>query len=429
MVLTQNVFPMFDPFLIAKEDLEFDLDSKTKKSVAAVTTVEASYDLFDNIIKPNLQLLGGNSVIDMLKVINPHYTSLLNTMSTPGPQNRPSFSGVDESNFIKSTKIDEEIISEGIGKCLNIKSNFRTLNTKFIILCCLLIFLHNHRKTMIKTLNVAEFLTKYLGLRLYKTAFSTFWPQYPPNASIMTATIDSMDSNRFNIKKYKSIHGAVEYISVSHFENFKLLLDDSSDKNIIYYVLNLRNRIHLMVKGIANAYYENEEKGNSTGTTTVQGEDDEGDTYMNDVDNVSALITKKSRKIFLSFINDTVANPEILRVACAVTKISVSKMQITINQMLENKEPILEDVIVQMLSHWYTSGGDDIKSKKFIAEMTKVYSVSNSSNVYILKVKELLEKILEKYSATFLKSNNAQTRSYLKKTLWYYIVIYTVDVA
>jgi len=428
MYTNKNLIPNFESIIgmSLSSALSFEADSgdltNDGKSDASI--------LFDTIIKPHMSVLNNDNTLKLMKSIIPHHGELAALMSTPGPQKKPRFTAVDEDNFIKASGISSDTVAKGIGQCCQIKSNFLTLNNRFMILIVLLIAYHYKKKTVIKDINVGEFLTIYLGLRLYKNTYGQFFKHYEPNADVMAATIDGLDSNRFLIKKFKSIYKTIEYISKTHYnENFTGKIEKPTDDNVLYYFQNLYNRIHLMMKGIANAYYENHKKGVKTGTATTQSDDEEGESYMNNVENVSSLITSMSRKIFLKFISDTVANPAFLKVACDVTGMSTSKMLMTVNKMLEGKEPLVENLIVKMLTHFFTSGGQTIQSAKFINEMIKAYKVSNTSSDLIKEIKDILDKIMKKYSKTYLQTSNVSTLSKLKFTLYIYIILYIVDVA
>jgi len=406
----------------------FGLEADNGGIVIEGDKTSTTTDLYDSILKPYLSVLNNDNTLKLIKTILPHHGELTAALSTPGPQNRPKFTVQHENVFIEASGISGDAIVNGISKCFQIKKNFLTLSNNFIILIVLLISYHYKKKTVVKNIDVAEFLTLYLGMRIYKTVFGQFWPHYLPNQEVMAATIEGLDSNRFLIKKYKSVYKVIEYISKTHYsENFTDKLDKPLDRNIIYYFQNLYNRIHLMMKGIANAYYENHDKGIKTGSTTIQSEDGEGDTYLNDNESVSSLITSLSRKIFLKFMSDTVANPKFLKIACAATGMSASKMQMTVNSMLAAKESLIEEIVVKMLTVFFTNGGKEVKSAKFISTMVEVYSVSNTANDIIKEVKDLLDKIMKKYSKVYLQTANVNTQSRLKKTLFLYIVLYIVD--
>ena len=56
------------------------------------------------------------------------------------------------------------------------------------------------------------------------------------------------------------------------------------------------------------------------GTDVLLNETDDGETYLNEVENVSSLIIINSRKIYMSFISDNICNPKILHSVCKNTK-------------------------------------------------------------------------------------------------------------
>lgn len=396
-------------------------DRIKRKKLQGTTT------LVDMIINRNEKIIDKN-VPKVINEMKKHIDELSSVLSTPGPENRPRFTRVHEENFIQSTGIRLNIITNAIKKCKMIDDNHLTRNNEFYILISLLISYHYRNNTEYKKVSVGRLLNLYLALRIYKTSFSLFFPYYVPNPEVMAATIERLNSNRFNIKKHKTVFNTIVYIADSHYENFQDIMQDPIDDNTLYYIQNLYNRIKLMMKTIANLYMENHKKGVREGISNLQSENDEGETYLNEVENISTLVSINSKKIYLSFVSDSVANPKILHAVCKKTKVSFSKMTITINKMIESRDPLLEMLIVKMLSHYYVSGGSVIKSTRFINAMVEAYSVSNTSDETIIAIKDLLDALMKKYSKTYLETNNVGSISCLKKTLLLYITLYSIDV-
>lgn len=400
---------------------------KTSRDINERKNLANTMTLRDGIIKGHEKDIDSHTN-QLLRVISPHITEMSSLMSTPGPEKRISFTKVHETTFIDNSSIHLSDIEKAITDCKIISKNFVTYSNPFYILISNLIGYHHRKHTVTGKVEVAKLLTLYLALRIYKAAFGAFYPNFVPNPEVMSATIEGLNSNRFNVKKYKTMFNTVVYISESHYENFADILDNPIDDNVIYYISNLYSRIKLMMRLITQMYYENHKKGIRQGTETLQSEGEDGETYLNEVENVSTLVAINSRKIYLSFVSDTVANPKILRNVCSITKVSFSKFTITIGKILDAREPMVETLLVKMLSYFYSSGGKSIKSPQFINMMVDVYKVSNSADQLILEIKETLDQIMKKYSAEYLKSSHAGMISAMKKTIHLYLTLYAVDV-
>jgi len=395
---------------------------ENRKNLQKTTT------LVDNIVKKDMGVILTKNIPKMLRLMKTHIGTLAASMSTAGPEKRPVFTKADEEKFIESTGIPFRDVTKAIQRCKLIKNNFITLNNEFYILTSVLTSYCYRNKVVYKDIELGKVLNLYIALRIYKTAFSSFFNRYPPNREVMDATLERLENNRFNIKKYKTIYNTIEYIANSHYDNFKDILENPIDDNITYYIINIFNRIKLMMKTISNLYYENHEKGIKQGTDMLESETDDGETYLNDVENISTLVTINARKIYTNFVSDSVCNPKILRTACNITKISQSKMVITVNSMISSRDQLIETLIIKILSYYYSNGGKQIKSSRFLNEMKDVYAVSNTANKLIMEIKEILSEILKKYSKTFLETNNISTLSNLKKTLFYYMIMYICHV-
>ena len=385
--------------------------------------------LRDNILKGNDKIIEEHTQ-NIIKVISPHISDISALMATPGPEKRISFTKVNEMDFINASGIPIESVNSGINNCKLISKTFLTYSNPFYILLSSLISYHYRNKTMNGTIEVAKLYTLYLSLRIYKVAFGTFFPNYVPNPETMAYTIENLESNRFNVKKYKTIFKTIIYISDTHYDNFKDILANPIDDNILYYISNLYGRIKQMMRLISNKYYENHEKGLKQGTDTLYSKGDEdSDDYLNNVENISSLITVNSRKIYYSFISDSVPNALILKNVCEQTGMSFSKMMITMSKVIDSKEPMIEELLIKMLSYFFLNGGTTIKSSKFINDMVACYTVSNSADENIISMKAILEKIMNKYSVEFLKSSHIAHKSMMRKCLFLYLVLFSVNVS
>jgi len=403
------------------------MPAKTSRNIIERKNMKNTSFLYDGIVKNHKKEID-SSIDTSMRVISKHINDLGMMLATPGPEKRISFSKINEDNFIESVGIDISNITNSINECPLIKKHFLTYTNPFYILISNLISYHYKNKTTHNKIEIGKVFNLYLTLRIYKAAFGTFFPNYLPNPEAMAATIENLGSNRFNIKKYKTIFATLVYISESHYENFHDILETPIDDNILYYISNLYGRIKLMMRLISNKYYENHANGVRQGTDNLQEEGSDGDMYLKEIDNVSTLVAINSRKIYLYFVSDSVANPKILRSVCEITGVSFSKMCITVNKMLESREPMIESLLVKILSHFYSSGGTVIKSAKFVNHSIEIYKVSNSADQTIIEIKRLLDSIMNKYSESYKMTSHVGLLSNMRKTIYLYIILYACDV-
>lgn len=426
----QSLEEAYDYIFSKKNDPELSQSleyAKVMRDTIQRKNMHNTRTLVEGILKDNDKVIDKNVPL-MLKTMGKHIDELSALMSTPGPEKRIKFNKEHELNFINSTGINIDDVNRSVKSCAKIQDNFNTLNNPFYVLSSVLSSYHYKKNTIYGKTEVSKMITVYLGLRIYKSAFATFFKHFEPNPDTMALTIDKLNSNRFNIKKYKTIYNTIIYIAQSHHDNFKDILEDSIDDNITYYIINLTNRIRFMMKLISNLYYENHEKGLKQTTDSVQAENDEGDKFLNDIQNVSTLILSNSRKIFMRLVSDVTSDPRILITVCKMTTTSESKFALTLNKMMHDKEPLLEKLIIKMLAYFYTTGNKNIKSQKFINVMYGVYSVSNSVDPRIIEIKDILHKIMHKYHDSYRQTNHAGMLSNLRKCLHLYITFYIVKV-
>lgn len=278
--------------------------------------------------------------------------------------------------------------------------------------------------------SVSVLLSLYLAIKFYRMGFQNSFPQVDPNPQIMEAAMtDLMTSKRLSIKKYKTIFGVVNYIARSHYKNFQHRLDDPNDYNVTYYITNLLTRVKSIVNSMAKAYYKYQKAGIKQSTDQDMIEDENGDVYLNDnIENISKTIASNTRKYFTSFCSEITADRKALELATNISKISYYKSTITINSIISSKEPLVEELMMNMFSYFFLTGGKKIKSKEFTIKMEKIFATSNSVDKNIIAAKDILHKIMNKYSKEYVKTNNVSTISNMKKTLFLYIVFYILRV-
>jgi hypothetical protein len=428
---TNEAFRRKEEFDFIQQDLKFAAEAKKKRER---TKVVKNYDLYNGIIVGNTDSIDDH-VMDIAKLVGKHVTEVAPGMSGAYPTVRIKFNKDNEANFVKECGVPLNDIVTAIKSSDAIKENFQILNNPFIIALSCLIHYHYKKKTMIKvgvskenpsgTIEFGLFLTIYMGIKFYRSAYGVSWKYFEPRADIMEAAMNDLTSNRLSIKKYKNMFGVVKYISEHQYNSFAEYLEDPFDSNITQYITNLTTRIRSVVKKIAEAYYKYQKEGigQSTDQDMLEGED--GDMYLNDnIENISKTISATTRKYFTSFCNEITVNPKALSLACKLTSIGYDKTTITINSIINSKEEMIEDLMRNMFSYFFLNGGKKIKSKEFLSMMEKIFSVSNSIDPNINKAKDLLHTIMTKYSKEYVKTNNVSTISNMKKTLFFYIVFY-----
>jgi ribosome-binding ATPase YchF (GTP1/OBG family) len=242
----------------------------------------------------------------------------------------------------------------------------------------------------------------------------------------MDYTIENI-SNKFLIKKVNNIFDIVRYYSDTNIEYREDNLKRGADVDYVYYCISLDTRIGGFMKSLANQFYKNKEKERRTQTESASRQDDEGEFFVGQTSNISATLESSVRKILTKFVSDNTVDETILNVACNKTKFSKSKFVIIIGRIRERTDSKIQEVLSNIIMYYLIDSKKDIstvRSREFINKMFDLYSISNTKNEIILKIKALLEEIVSENTENILKEGNANMLDRIKTTLYYYLVLF-----
>jgi len=385
-------------------------------------------ELYNKEILDNYKLLG-----DILsKFIQRNSEALSHRL----PTKRVIFSNEDKIILFKYFSILEQDIKTIIEKCDLIKKEWQLLSSPYNILLTVMTYIYyleeKENPKLFKDVKYKPYYitTLLLSFRFYvSTHYKMF--QYLPDESVMDKTVDDLN-DKYLIKKFNTIFEFIKYFGDSHVENMieQGILKIPTDKNIVFYLNNLNNRISSALKNITSEYMKNykEKDKNSTTVITIENQDEEGNTYVNNIKNISADIEHVSRKIYITFLNNGECDYQLIKVAAAKTTTSVNKMSAIINKVHEDKDnKIIYELIRNDISYYLSSTKKDfssIRSSFFIKYMLNSYNISNTNNIYILNIKKCLDEIMNKYAVIFLKSMKKSTYINSRSCIYLYMVLY-----
>lgn len=385
-------------------------------------------ELYNKEILDNYKLLG-----DMLsKFIQRNSEALSQRL----PTKRIIFTNEDRLMLFKYFSIVEEDIEIIIKKCNLIKKEWQLLSSSYNILLTVMTYIYyleeKENPKLFKDIKYKPYYitTLLLSFRFYTSIHYKMF-QYLPDESVMDRTVNDLN-DKYLIRKFNTIFEFIKYFGDSHVDNMieQGILKIPTDKNIIFYLNNLNNRINSALKNITSEYMKNykEKDKKSTTIVTIENEDEEGNSYINDIKNISADIENASRKIYITFLNNGECDYQLVKVAATKTMTSVNKMSAIINKIHEDKSnKIIYELIRNDISYYLSSTKKDISSIRssfFIKHMLNSYNISNTNNIYILNIKKYLDEIMNTYAAIFLKTMKKSTYINSRSCVYFYMVLY-----
>lgn len=374
--------------------------------------------------------------------IGTYISNHMTEMSYRGPGKRLLW--VETEEYFKSSGVDKRIVIDAIKKSEYINSSWEIANNPLNVLMTYQIFhcWNNITEKERKALNGSNkeyrtstvyLLTLIFTIRFYSSLNNGKYFVHEADEELMNMTIENL-SDRYTLNKYnlKNIFELMEYFAYSNINNTIELMENPTDFNMCYYMDNLNNRINNTLKSVANAYYENYDKGMMVKTETIQGETSEGDTYLNVSESISANIEIITRKLAIKLSSESTVIDRILEIACRETKIGKAKMKITMQSMIDHDKELVIDLMRNIITYYLGYLKKDkktIHSINFVSLMKRTYNVSNTKDQGLIKIKDSLHELMKRNSAEYLKTSRVATLSSMKACCFYYWLLYTNEKA
>jgi hypothetical protein len=349
------------------------------------------------------------------------------------PTVRIPFTDYDKSNLFKAAGISPDTITKSIMKIhtndINLKN--RVIIYPFNELCAILTGYYFRNKSLFKKPKDEysypyHFTSLYLTMRFYCSVYYRSFRKADPSPDVMDYTIENL-SRKFLLKKVNNVYDIVKYYSETIIENMEPRILRGADVDYVYFCTNLDTRIGGFMKSLATQFYKNNEEKNRTQTESAARKDDEGEFFVGQTSNISAVLESSVRRIITRFVSDNTIDETIVDIACSRTKFSKPKFVIIINRIREHTDNKLHEVLSNIIMYYLLTSKkntDSIRSKEFIVTMINLYSISNTKNQIIIKIKELLEQIIKDNADSILKEGNKNMIDRVKTSLYVYLVLF-----
>lgn len=406
---------------------------------------DVTYTIRENIVIPNeTKILKAKSKI--FSIVKSFLAKNGSKLGLRYPTNRIPFLKSDMDILFTACGIKRQDLYEA---CISIKAN--DIDTKnhliqepFNMLCTIVghVFLRNDKNLMNAIMSIAKGkipddkykystvtyqIILYLTLHFYSALFIKYW-KFDPVEAVMDYTIENM-SNKYIIRKCQNILEFICYHSETNIENMIDRLYRGSDVDLIYFFSNLNNRLSHAMRTIANAYYENKENKNYVSTDSASRTNDEGKFYVGDTASVSADIINTVNRIVSRFFSEDVIDDRLVGPACAKTKFSKAKFIIILQRIKENhqNDVVIKNIFTAIISYYITTLNgeiDNIKSNKFLVDMFRVYSISNTNNDFLNVLKNQLSKLVKLNAKAIIDESNGSLVDRCKTSLYNFFILY-----
>lgn len=347
-------------------------------------------------------------------------------LSSPYLTDYPIFSREDENIVMnscgidildmKKTSLDTMLLSGPASKTRERtgsgKQNFEPCQITIILLMKYYIETKQEKK-----LNM---MSHYLAYSMYWSIFTNSFRKFKPREETMIYTIDNL-SYKFLLKNLKSIDALLFY-GVDQIVNYhKERILSASDAEISYVIDGAKTKISNYFKQIAEEYFDNYENNE----VILMGDDSLEDGSQRDTKSMGGDVDMLANEYTTKFFSEQ-PRRDIINQISKLKNVGVTDLQTTLTLLVDDQS--VDDVraFYESIFYLYFSSGNNasknIKSLSFLGTMESIYKKGNSTDKNIRKIKELMNKWLEKGSATYRATNRLATKNDFRKSIFYYFI-------
>lgn len=356
------------------------------------------------------------TVRELERIIGEYIDRNAAKLSTSGPLYRTVFLDDEYDKFYRVLDINPEEVKAIIKQSTYIGNKWHIMNKPFNSMAafCIRYFL------MKKDTGMMNGMVAYLTLSMYPSLHSKYF-KYEPNAAIMDYTIAHL-SNKFKVKNSKTIYNALIETTMVSNNTYSKNLIRATDKDITDYIQAFVTRLNSLLKKIAIMFYKNEKEGLYL---NAESESHDEENYR-ETDNDSLAIERIANGVVMKL---AVNGPDmrLIRIAASYGDVSRNDLRNAIVNLCtdsQNRDSIKEMVssIIYLFIFESHHSKEMISSNDFTTFCLSVYKQANTNDKNVEKIKKTLDSWLNKYSATYKKSNRVNTLSNFRRALYSFIV-------
>lgn len=370
-----------------------------------------------NTLYPNIHktLSNQNNIQSFISIVNKYVDKNIDKLSTIGPTKRILFSDIDRDNVYMLFNTNKQEITKVVNNTTYIKNNTIPADPFNIIMTLIIRYFKINKKE--KEMNAAII---YLTLSMYPSIHFKYF-RFEPNEQIMEYTINNL-SNRFKIRQNNNLFITLVDTTVKSDTHYSQELIRGNDKDIADYILSYKTRLNGLMKNISEEFY----KAHKEGKYFNYEEDIDNEDTFQIADNNSYLISRISDAVTMN-LSVNGANEKIVRLSSKLGNISINDLRNTVHSICTKKETNndIKEIVKAILYLYLFDGNntkEDLYSTKFLAFSLEIYKKANTQNPNIVTIKNILDKWLNAYSATYRKTHAVSTINGFRKALFVFFV-------
>ena len=381
----------------------------------------------------------------ILRHISNYISNRSDVLESKNPGLRCLYTPANENDFYDSAGLDKETVKSILAQSSELPNSHLLIEPvkQFYHLYTLLhvissIFYNNQKyieetyyKDGKKHTPAHKIIEIYFTIRMYSIQQIRIF-KFVPKQETMEYVINNL-SNRFELASAPNLFSIFERYSETNTESMQYDIKRPSDLMMYEYTNKMNNRIKMFLKKLFLEWRRAYETGKSSGVQELSAVNDEGKQFDLIADNVSSIIEVNSIKILNNFVQDKNINVKLLKLACRNSgNPSETKAKMVIQKIRDSKdETLLKEMIMCILSYWLISMRQEITtihSKEFIVTCSAAYAISNTVDKYIIKLKDILQELISKYTMDIIDTERKATLISFKKCIHIYTVLYIASI-
>ena len=381
----------------------------------------------------------------ILRHISNYISNRSDVLESKNPGLRCLYTPANENDFYDSAGLDKETVKSILAQSSELPNSHLLIEPvkQFYHLYTLLhvissIFYNNQKyieetyyKDGKKHTPAHKIIEIYFTIRMYSIQQLRIF-KFVPKQETMEYVINNL-SNRFELASAPNLFSIFERYSETNTESMQYDIKRPSDLMMYEYTNKMNNRIKMFLKKLFLEWRRAYESGKSSGIQELSAVNDEGKQFDLIADNVSSIIEVNSIKILNNFVQDKNINVKLLKLACRNSgNPSETKAKMVIQKIRDSKdETLLKEMIMCILSYWLISMRQEITtihSKEFIVTCSAAYAISNTVDKYIIRLKDILQELISKYTMDIIDTERKATLISFKKCIHIYTVLYIASI-
>ena len=350
------------------------------------------------------------------EIVSTYVDKNIDRLSTIGPTKRLIFTDGDRNKVFNLIGLTPEQIDTIVKKSPSIKENTNAGNAFNIIMALVIRFFAINKNTKYKNSAVL-----YIALSMYSSIHRKYF-KYEPNEQIVAYTINQM-SEKFKLKQTGNLLQAIVETSVRSDEHYAKQIIRGNDKDIVDYILSIKTRLNGFMKNFTKEFMKQHELKNYLNFET----DNEDEENFSTADSNSYLITRTADAVVMKMSTQG-PNSTLVRVAAKGNDVSVNALRNCIDAICKDRGSRTEmhdlvSAILYLFLFDANNSKDNLHGSEFFVFCMGIYKRANTQDPNIIKIKDILDKWIDKYSADYKKHNAVGTVGFFRKAIFTFFVI------